>query len=278
MKKTNLNIIATILVMAVVLISCKDETVNAIGEIKKDYKLNLISDLGMYESLSHADSSLGNSYGDTFDIDSFYVKDNWLYIIVGYSGGCEAHTFDIVWDGNTDASVTNYVDRSLTIFNIAIKHDANDDVCEAYISDTLKVDLNVLLEEYGDTLPDDFIINIANGYSGEDGSSGTGDYLFAQSETCILEVTAEKVPCGIGVWDNLWFRVKKGDDVNSDSLDFLLQPIVLDGEWLIAPEEGKTYKVGVFQYYADITDSIGVCLAYPGLNIPVKVFCYEEVE
>ena len=283
MKKINLNIIATLLVMALALISCKDETVDTIGKIKTDHKLNLISDLAMYENLSEADSSINNSYGDTFDIDSFYVKDNLLYIIVGYSGGCKPHTFDIVWDGNTVANNTddtdsvNYADSSSVVFNIAIKHDANNDTCETFIIDTLKVDLNILLDGYGETLPDDFIINIANGYSGDDGSCGTGNYLFAESETCILKVTAEKVACGTGVWDNLWFRINRGDDINSDSLALLLQPVALEGAWSVAPEEGKTYNVGVFLSYTDSTDNT-TCLTYPGPNVPVKVFCYEEVE
>jgi len=277
LKKSNLNLIVTLLLASITLLSCKDEAVDTIGEIKTDHKLNLISDSALYESLSQADSSINNTYGDTFDIDSFYVEDNWLNIIVGYSGGCEAHKFDIVWDGNTVADSVNYGGSASVVFNIAIKHDANNDSCEAYITDTLKVDLNILLEEYGDTVPDDFIISIVNGYSGDDGNCGTGNYLFAESETCILKVTAEKVACGTGVWDNLWFRINRGDDINSDTLALLLHPVALEGAWSVAPEEGKTYNVGVFLSYTDSTDNT-TCLTYPGPNVPVKVFCYEEVE
>jgi len=276
LKKSNLNLIVTLLLASITLLSCKDEAVDTIGEIKTNHKLNLISNSALYESLSLADSSINNTYGDTFDIDSFYVEDNWLNIIVRYSGGCEAHIFDIVWDGNTVADSANYADSASVVFNIAIKHDANNDSCEAYITDTLKVDLNVLLKEYGDTLPDDFIINVTNGYSGNDGSCWTGDYTFEQSETCILKVTAERVECGTGVWDNLWFKINRSNTVNSDSLDLLLQPVALDGEWLTAPEAGKTYNVGV--YLSCYSDSTVICLAYPGPNVPVKVFCYEEVE
>ena len=282
MKKSNLNLILTLLFASMVLLSCKDETADTIGEIKTNHKLNLISNSALYESLSQADSSTNNSYGNTFNIDSFYVEDNWLYVIVGYSGGCEAHTFDIVWDGSSATDSTNYADSanyagsSSVIFNIAIKHDANNDACEAYITDTLKVDLNILLEGYGGTLPDDFIINIVNGYSGNDGNCGTGNYIFAESEECILRVTAEKVVCGTGVWDDMWFRINRSTGANSDSLDLLLQPVALEGESLIVPEEGKTYNVGVFlSYYSDSTVT---CLAYPGPSVPVKVFCYEEVE
>ncbi len=282
MKRINLKLIITFLFASIVLFSCKDETADTIGIIKTNHKLNLISNSALYESLSQADSSINNTYGDTFDIDSFYVEDNWLNIIVGYSGGCEPHIFDIVWDGNTSAisDSVNYGDNSSIVFNIAIKHDANSDACEAYITDTLKVDLNILLKEYGDTLPDNFIINIANGYSGNDGSCWTGDYTFEQSEICVLKVTAERVECGTGVWDNLWFKINRSNAANSDTLDLLLQPVALEGEWLIAPEEGKTYNVGVFlSYYSDSTaDSTVVCLAYPGPSVPVKVFCYEEVE
>ena len=283
MKKINLNLIITLLFASMVLCSCQDDGANTINEIQTNHQLNLISNSALYESLSQVDSSINNTHGDPFDIDSFYVENNWLNIIVGYSGGCKSHSFDVVWDGNASviADSANYRDSTSVFFKIAIKHDANGDHCEAYISDTLKIDLNVLLAKYGDTLPDDFIINIVNGFSGNDGSCWTGDnYTFEQSKTCVLKVTAERVACGAGVWDNLWFKMNRSTGANSDSLDLLLQPVALEGDWNAPPEEGKTYNVGVFiSYYSNSTaDSTATCLTYPEPSVPVKVFCYEEAE
>jgi len=63
---------------------------------------------------------------DPFHIDSAYVADDWLMMKVGYSGGCKVHEFNL-WRLPPNALDPPPVE-------LALSHQSNGDMCEAYIT------------------------------------------------------------------------------------------------------------------------------------------------
>jgi hypothetical protein len=72
---------------------------------------------------------------DEFYIDGLTIVGDCLEVEVSYGGGCEEHTYDPCWDGSFAES--NPVQATLWI-----DHDAMNDSCEAFISETWTVDLS----------------------------------------------------------------------------------------------------------------------------------------
>lgn len=68
------------------------------------------------------------------------IKDT-LEVDVGYSGGCEEHVFTACWDGAI-------MESSPLQARIIVEHNANEDACEAYISETLTFDLTPMRNFY----------------------------------------------------------------------------------------------------------------------------------
>ena len=63
---------------------------------------------------------------DPFRLDSAYVDDDWLFMRVSYSGGCRDHELNL-WKLPPNALNPPPVE-------LALSHDANGDMCEAYIT------------------------------------------------------------------------------------------------------------------------------------------------
>lgn len=77
-----------------------------------------------------------NEGSDPFVINSVSVNDNELkmFIEVSYSGGCEKHQFNLIWP---EVIPTAYPPKVSVILN----HNANGDTCEAWLTNTLVIDL-----------------------------------------------------------------------------------------------------------------------------------------
>ncbi|MDD4645226.1 MAG: hypothetical protein PHY99_04480 [Bacteroidales bacterium] len=63
---------------------------------------------------------------DPFRMDSAYVKGDYLYIRVGYSGGCARHDFSL-WKLPPNALNPPPIE-------LALSHDSHGDLCEAYFT------------------------------------------------------------------------------------------------------------------------------------------------
>lgn len=72
---------------------------------------------------------------DPFTINEVRSDNEKIIIYVSYSGGCKEHNFDVVWDGVVDLSPPGKL-------NLIIKHNANEDSCEALIDDKIELNLN----------------------------------------------------------------------------------------------------------------------------------------
>ena len=71
---------------------------------------------------------------DDFDLDTAYIEDDCIYFLVHYSGGCKEHDFILGIDPLICSS-PNY---------LVLTHNANQDDCEAYLTETLSFDLTSL--------------------------------------------------------------------------------------------------------------------------------------
>lgn len=99
------------------------------------------------------------SEGNSFTIKNSKREGDFIQIELSYSGGCKKHTFEIIWDGLV------YTDDPCHI-NLLLVHRGNNDNCEAFITETIFVNLKELIGEV--TYKDECAYNIFSTYnSGE---------------------------------------------------------------------------------------------------------------
>ena len=76
---------------------------------------------------------------DPFRLDSVYIKGDFLFMQVGYSGGCSEHEFDLL------RLPPNALEPPP--IELALSHNANGDACEAYLTRWLVFSLVPIREE-----------------------------------------------------------------------------------------------------------------------------------
>ena len=77
---------------------------------------------------------------DPVYIHEAFMDGNCLQIKLSYSGGCQEHTIDL-------ARMHPWTASSSTVPTFEIRHNANDDLCEAYFTKELRYDLSSLKQE-----------------------------------------------------------------------------------------------------------------------------------
>ena len=84
--------------------------------------------------------------GDSFKINSAKRTKDILEVSVSYGGGCKPHSFEVIWDGVVYTDPPCYM-------NLIITHNANNENCEALITETLSINLKKLIgdNEYKDS-------------------------------------------------------------------------------------------------------------------------------
>ena len=87
--------------------------------------------------------------GDPFDLNSVSVAGDLLAASVSYGGGCETHDWTLCWPDQAFAE-SDPVQASLEIL-----HDANDDACDAWLTEDIYFGLTPLQQSwqaaYGET-------------------------------------------------------------------------------------------------------------------------------
>ncbi len=74
---------------------------------------------------------------DPVTIDGAGISGDQLTVDLGFGGGCEAHDLGLCWDGSVAESYPAQV-------WLAVAHDAHGDSCEAWLSETMTVDISAL--------------------------------------------------------------------------------------------------------------------------------------
>ncbi len=200
---------------------------------------------------------------DAFELRAVGLVDNQLKIHVSYGGGCEPHDFSLKWDGKWTEE-----DGIETAQVYVVHRDLNNDGCEAYLSETLSIELTDLIPAGLNASSRIQFINASD-------ESRTiylmQDFIWSsQSSDCELELVLEEVICGLGEWENRWFVLD-----NDGSHTRYLQPVEVPMNSL-NPEAGKTYRIGVEYLFGSIYDGV-TCAAFSGPYQPVRINCIEEV-
>ncbi|MCX6325215.1 MAG: hypothetical protein NT144_00990 [Bacteroidia bacterium] len=266
--KTNLSFLFIVLITT--LISCKKEKSDP-----KNENISVIELKGSASEYSDLKSNPSSGTSDPFELGDIVINGDKVEITVSYPGGCTQHAFEIVWD----ETVTN---SNPTTINLVIIHDAQGDICEAYITEVLTFALDDLL---GSTATAGVSIDGYSGYSASDSAFcdvDKIDFYFEESDICNTTVTAKAAICGWGLYDNIWFAL--ADSVSTGIAGFYfnryLQPVSID-ESLNAfrPVPGNKYSIGARIDNSPVNlPSTPVCMAYPGPSVPVKIMCITEVK
>ncbi len=96
---------------------------------------SLVKNQNRYENTATAMQSNDLDGSDAFELKKAWLNEWNLYIIVSYSGGCKTHEFELIWP----EVITMIYPPS---FDTYLLHNSNDDMCEAYLTDTLVFDLS----------------------------------------------------------------------------------------------------------------------------------------
>lgn len=225
-------------------------------------------------------SAVSPPQSDPFQLNSITVEGETVKIAVSYSGGCRKHTFDVIWSERLTETTPASTD-------LLLLHEDNGDMCEAYITDTLRFSVPDLV----DTLSfDTLFVNVINGWDTGDSTSAGGydpdtdtdnnGVVFVQGDVCQVTVTAVNVICGTGLWNNLWFALDDtaGADVDGYYFRKYLQPVAgCSCMTSFVPVAGKRYLVGARIQNEHPYLGVPVCLAYSGPSVPVRITCIREL-
>ena len=74
------------------------------------------------------------SGGDPYDIDAATIDGDMLLVTVSYGGGCKKHEFTLDIDGG-------FLESNPVQARVRLLHDANGDLCAAYITEERQFDL-----------------------------------------------------------------------------------------------------------------------------------------
>ncbi len=103
-----------------------------------DLSANAGTDIELIADSIQFNDILAHSISDTFTIDTAYIAFDWLFCTVTYPGGCAQHTFQAYWNQSISTK------SEIPVLEIILTHNANSDSCEAYISQELSINLQLL--------------------------------------------------------------------------------------------------------------------------------------
>lgn len=266
MYKIMKQIPAILLSLCLLLLSCQsnDETLSDLrddGQLRQDTEAQPIS-IGEERYITVENARYGDSpMSDDFTILDFERVGSLLLIEVQYGGGCAEHAFELLGSGDWYANPD--------IINFLLIHNANGDLCEALITETLVFDLSTWAAANN---PDFHRYRVINASTLGNQLNDRPSITVTESENCVEEVTAQKAICGIGLYNDLWLKLDNGDFV---------QPVgVADAYADFAVEEGKRYRVGVtlLSELPPPYNMYAICAAWPGPNEPGIINCIEEIK
>ena len=190
------------------------------------------------------------------------TSDRFWRVIVEYSGGCESHSFYTWWD---DAwSEEGQVRFFLT-------HNANGDLCEAVVRDTLELDMN---QVFSADIPDTTIIRIMNASNQADVTIDPDLADISQGLSCILDVEVKKNECGDGIWEDRWLLLS--DSINNQPV--WLVPVRNELDVSLDPPVEASYRAGVTLMFGFESSELSrACYqSENGTAVPVLINCFQE--
>jgi hypothetical protein len=239
--------------------ACEEDNPEPAVELTNTSDVTLTADASRFNALKDNRSS------DPFEIRNILRDGNIIQVIIQYSGGCEPHEFEVLWNRELDELENGHYGISMT--DLMITHNANGDMCEAAITDTLSIALSDLSHQVD---WDFYGVRIINGSSQQSVVSTLLMEPVWESEECLVEVVLERVICGDGLLENAWFRYADQNYFQPASLASLIQ---LDPD---LPE--GNYRIGVKVTTWDPNPDTAICAAFPGWSVPVEIWCLEKID
>lgn len=89
-------------------------------------------------------SAYDDASRDPYVINRYEINDDILKVEVSFGGGCAAHDFTLI-------ALPGFMESSPVAANVLLSHNANHDVCEAWLTEALRFDLSSLKEEWQET-------------------------------------------------------------------------------------------------------------------------------
>lgn len=230
-----------------------------------------ISVIKSAETYSEIKSNPSDAKSDPFELKKILYEDGIIYLTVAYSGGCSQHEFTVTWD-----EVIRY--SYPPIINLIITHDARGDMCEAYITETLEFQTNLLFDS---VTINNLSVLAFNGSSSKDSLTFINQrpaFELTEGDECEVPVTAKYVACGNGLYDDLWFIIN--DSIENSGSTYhqkFLQPVeVADQLSDFIPKEGQKYMAGfrIMEDHNFMEESD--CYSRPAASVPVKITCIRE--
>ncbi len=136
-----------------------DDTDNSIISISKDD----VSPNEVYTGrvvITDADENWGT---DDYVLHAAAITDDTLRLTVSYAGGCETHEFTLVTSGA-------FLESSPVRLAISVAHNANDDPCEAFLTEVYDFDLTgiqALYQEVYQQAAGNIILLLENASNGQ---------------------------------------------------------------------------------------------------------------
>lgn len=93
------------------------------------------------ESIIIDNTGFENAAQDPYDIHNVSVNMGLIHFTIGYSGGCKNHSFQLY-------AKEEFMESDPVQVDIMLSHDDKDDLCEAYVRDTIVFDLTALKQKW----------------------------------------------------------------------------------------------------------------------------------
>ena len=118
-------------------------------------RIKIIVGQETYDDVSNK-LTVGQSTSDAFEINNVDIVGDLLQIDISYSGGCETHSFEMLWPENVDQIYP-------PVIPVILNHNSNNDLCEAFINEVLQVNLAGNILNYDSKTISNIEIIVING-------------------------------------------------------------------------------------------------------------------
>ena len=144
-----------LLAIAWAMSSCQEQAIDP-GNSEKGVTIKSVRDDKSFVSALF-DMQKGQK-SDLYALKSVTIDDDELkmYITVQYGGGCEKHEFNMIWP---EVITMIYPPN----FSVILNHDANGDLCEAYLTEILEIDMKDNALGFDDQSIKDMTVTVING-------------------------------------------------------------------------------------------------------------------
>ena len=121
-----------------------DDTVSVTPGDLPDDDTNMVGTVVLLTGDDDMDQdAIDQAGGDAYNFNSATIEGDTLTVSVSYGGGCETHEFTLLAEPEFIP-----VPDGLTMLGISIAHNANGDMCEAWLTESYDFDLTSIKKKY----------------------------------------------------------------------------------------------------------------------------------